>query len=268
MYITKNKVYYKDYYQMKNMKLGDATMRIIKRNFYRGGVIVIFILQFVLLIAALYKSGYYKNVMSKLGMREVRDMDRPDYWCIKSWTRSLQKMNISCDVCFFGHSMIAQSNFHLDFPNKKIVELGYSGDNIKGMQARVAQIVAVHPKKVFIMAGTNSLSYTKAEFEKEYDRLITAIHNSLPCASLYLFNIIPQNEGSLGNIERNQTIKERNLFIRKYSQNKGIPMIDVYSLYVDSSGGLDRKYTKDGVHLVPKAYVLWANAIKPFVENQ
>lgn len=57
--------------------------------------------------------------------------------------------------------MIEMSDFQSYFPNKKIIELGYPGDNIKGMQMRVAQIVAVHPKKVFIMAGTNSLSYKK-----------------------------------------------------------------------------------------------------------
>jgi lysophospholipase L1-like esterase len=56
------------------------------------------------------------------------------------------------------------------------------GDNIKGMQMRVAQIVTVHPKKVFIMAGTNSLSYKKDVLAREYDQLIMAIKDSLPQA--------------------------------------------------------------------------------------
>ena len=232
-----------------------------------GGVIAIIILQTLLLAVVLYKSGYYKNVMAKVGIETKKsETDRPDYWCISSWTRSLQKMDISCDVCFFGHSMIAQSNFHLAFPDKKIVELGYSGDNIKGMQMRVAQIVAVHPKKVFAMAGTNSLSYTGETFEKEYDKLIATIQDSLPQAKLYLFNIIPQNDGRLGKTERNQIIRERNTFIKNYSNKKKIPLIDLYTLYADRNGALDKKYTKDGVHLVPEAYRLWANAIRKDIE--
>lgn len=214
-----------------------------------------------------YKSDYYKVILNKIGLYENKVTDRPDYWCINGWTTCLKKMDVTCDVCFFGHSMIAMSNFQKYFPDKKIIEIGYPGDNIKGMQLRVSQIVAVHPKKVFVMAGTNSLSYSKTEFEQEYNKLITAIQDSLPQVKLHLFNIIPQNDGRLGNTERNPIVRERNIFIKNYSNRKKIPLIDLYTIYTDCNGALDKKYTKDGVHLVPEAYLLWTNAIRKYIEK-
>lgn len=134
-----------------------------------------------------------------------------------------------------------------------------------GFQMRVAQIVAVHPKKVFNMAGTNSLSYKKDIFEREYDQLIMAIKDSLPQAQLFLCNIIPQHDGKLGKSERNYIIKERNIFIKKYAKSKHVPMIDLYTIYTNHRGKLCKMYSIDGVHLIPSAYRLWANAISTYI---
>lgn len=245
-------------------------MRCIKtyiRNSGGGKNLIIFVLSLVL-IMVIHRSGYYKTIMTKMGFRqEVKNEDRPDYWCIKGWTTCLQKMQVNCDVCFFGHSMIEMSDFQSYFPNKKIIELGYPGDNIKGMQMRVAQIVAVHPKKVFIMAGTNSLSYKKDIFEREYDQLIMAIKDSLPQAQLFLCNIIPQHDGKLGKSKRNSIIRERNIFIKKYTKSKHVPMIDLYTIYTNNRGELCKMYSSDGVHLVPSAYRLWVNAISTYINE-
>lgn len=133
------------------------------------------------------------------------------------------------------------------------------------MRLRVSQLVAVHPKKVFVLAGTNSLSFSKDDFEMEYKSLLDSIQESLPYVKVYILNIIPQCDGTLGNSECNHIIRERNEFIKEYAKSKKICYIDLYSLYVDKNGDLNNKYTEDGVHILSEAYSLWADLIKSYV---
>lgn len=228
-----------------------------------GGVLAnLFLCAFII-----YKTNYYKSILARFGYKCVEPVEqRPDYWCVKSWLWSLQKMNISCDVCFFGHSQIASSNFQKDFPKVKIVELGYAGDDILGMIQRVPQIVAVKPTMVFVLAGTNSLHYPKKMFESEYDKLISTIRLMLPNIDMVLFNIIPQCDGKLGKMSNNKIIRERNLFMKDYAKNHNIPVIDLYSLYVDERTlNLNQEFTTDGVHLNNKAYSIWSKALEKYI---
>lgn len=67
-------------------------MRCIKTHIRNsGGGLIIFVLSLVL-IMVIHGSGQYKTIITKMGFRqEVKNEDRPDYWCIKGWTTCLQK---------------------------------------------------------------------------------------------------------------------------------------------------------------------------------
>ena len=88
--------------------------RFTKIKFLFGGVILLWMIS---LTFVLYKSAYYKVLLSKIGIEQPLE-SRPDYWCINGWTTCLKKMNLSCDVCFFGHSQIASSDFQRYFPDQ------------------------------------------------------------------------------------------------------------------------------------------------------
>ena len=42
--------------------------------------------------------------------------------------------------------------------------------------------------------------------------------------------------------------------------------IDLYKLFDDGTGHLKREYTNDGLHLMGPAYLVWRDAIKPYVK--
>lgn len=228
-----------------------------------GGVILLCFC----LVVSLSKGLSFHKIGVKLSLVCDKPCDAPDYWCMRGWTSSLQKMRFTADICFFGHSQIEASDFQSSFPDKKIVELGYPGDNIKGMERRVDQIKAVHPKKVFVLAGTNSLGYTKSEFEQEYKNLLNSIRDSVPSAKIYVFAIIPQRDGILGQSKRNEIIRERNSFISAFCKANHLPLIDTYKLFVDKRGDLAQVFSKDGVHINGKAYKVWAKLLKPYIEE-
>ena len=236
----------------------------MKKNIVILFLLVLNALSCVVLYKLESKTQYIKHYIER--RKGIEQVKRPaDYSCIEGWTNTLVKLEYDADVVFFGHSHITDSDFRQYFPDKKIVNLGYPGNNIKGMLLRVDQISSVTPEKVFVMAGANSLWYTKEEFETSYDTLITTIRNTIPNAELYLLNILPQCDGEKGSMMRNITIRCRNKFINSYATSKGIPIIDLYSVYSDDKGSLPDSLSNDGLHLKSDAYNKWAECIIPYI---
>ncbi len=223
----------------------------------------------VVFMGTIYKEenrGHYiRSILESHGIVESNIKSRPDYWAIRGWNTTIEKLDYKCDILFFGHSQIEMSDFRKYFPNKNIVTSGYPGDNVKGMMLRVDQIKALKPNKIFFMCGVNSLGMKDDDFKQKYDELINAIKNASPKSELYVFNILPECDGTLGKISQNSKIVKRNEFIKNYTSQKNIKLIDLYSLYIDKDGNLFKEITKDGVHLTPDGYDRWANAIKPYM---
>lgn len=229
-------------------------------------LLVFSVLSSVVIIKLERRTNYIKHYIER--RRGVLKTELPpDFWCIQGWSNTLAKMSIDCDICFFGHSQIASSDFRQYFPDKTIVNLGYPGDNLKGMLLRVEQIGFVKPEKVFIMGGVNSLGYSQEEFEDSYDELIKSIRNEVPQAELYIFNILPQCNGRYGNVTNNELIRKRNEYILQYAMSEGIELIDLYSIYSDNEGNLIDSYSIDGLHLKSNAYDIWADSLIPFICN-
>lgn len=182
-----------------------------------------------------------------------------DNECVMSWNNCIEKLRLQADVVFFGNSITAMGNFHDAFPEVKSINMGYMGDDTKGMLRRVEAIVAVNPKKVFLMAGINGLmEQTDEEFEHRYATLVDSIRSAVPDAELYIESILPIR--SLYYESDNARICKANTIIRNIAETRGLEYIDLYSLYV-KDGALPADMTRDGIHLTEEAYSIWVEAI-------
>lgn len=228
----------------------------------------------VALIAVVYhigwnKTNYLHKICYRYGLLEAPEVESPDFWALDGWTNTLKQMNYDADIVFFGNSITRGSNFNEYFPDKKICNLGYPGDNLFGMAKRVemGQLQAVTPEKIFIMGGINGLkSLSLEQFEQAYRHLIVSICDSLPNASLYLESILPINHqfenGTL--YADNEKITACNTIIKNIADSIGATYINLYSIY-ETDGELKPEYTIDGVHIRPEHYDKWAEAITPFI---
>ena len=233
-------------------------------------LISIFLLLSNIILFALiyYKTNLIQRIGVRMGFIEQKVTDRSDYWCIQGWTNTLKKMDVDFDVVFFGNSITGGSSFHEYFPNVKICNLGYSGDNLDGMMLRVEQIKAVKAEKVFLMAGINGLKIQTLDvFEDKYDKLVKAIIKENPEITIYLQSILPVNNNIAKNkYASNEKIIEANDIIKRIAKNNECKYINVFDLYI-KDGMLDYSVTKDGVHLLPDAYNKWAYLLQPYIEN-
>jgi len=204
----------------------------------------------------------FKDALVRRGLVERNAVKSSDYWAVQGWTNTLKKMNIDCDVVFLGNSITNGSNFQSYFQDVKIVNLGYSGDIIPSMIDRVEMVQAVNPEKIFIMAGTNDLAHVSIEkYVERYTALIIKLKKELPDARLYLQSVLPVNHSMRRDYASNNKIEEANVEVAKLAQQYGCTYINLYDLY-EEEGEMKIELTRDGVHLKPEAYGIWADAIR------
>ncbi len=234
--------------------------------YWVSGVLLLFN---VLLMVVIYsKTNLFQRIGTRLGLYEPKPQDNSAYWCIRGWTNTLEKLNVDCDVVFFGNSITCGSSFHDYFPSTSIVNLGYPGDNLDGMMLRVNQIRAVNPKKIFVMAGINGLNFQALEvFEEKYKRLVKSIKESNPSTIVYLQSILPVNNSMAKKIIcSNDKIKDANIIIRNIANKNECIYLDIHHLYV-KDGEMNAQLSRDGVHLLPQSYKAWADFLKPYIEG-
>ena len=102
------------------------------------------------------------------------------------------------------------------------------------------------------------------------NELLTLIQTRCPNTELYVQSILPfNNEVRLwkGLQGCEAVVPEANAKIKKLCQEKNIPFIDIYSLMVDEKGNLKKEYTNDGLHLMGPAYLIWRDALLPYVNK-
>lgn len=223
----------------------------------------------VLLIIALnhvsYWSGYYKRVYYKLLGEEIPESEFPDYYAVRGWANTINKLHLEADICFFGNSLTYGGDFSVAFPDKTIVNLGYPGDRLKTMLSRVDMIKSVSPQKVFLMAGINGLKNQDInDFKKQYNALVDSIHRVVPNAELYCESILPINSEMRKGVASNNLIEEANQVILQITESKGDHFINLFPLFFDGIE-LNPIYTIDGIHLNQQGYDVWYKAIRPFI---
>ena len=212
------------------------------------------------------KTHFSQKIGNRLGLCELSPRNRGDYWCIRGWTNTLEKMDYDADVVFIGSSQTCGGRFQKYFPNVKTCNLGYPGDDMNGVMLRAEQVKAVHPEKVFVLTGINGL-HRKSEkaFEAQYQRMVDSIINVVPRAEVYLQSILPVNHSMCRGCASSEKIIKSNETIAKIAARSNCVYVDLWSLY-EKGGEMPMELTRDGVHLFPEAYDRWANEIKKYIE--
>ncbi|MBQ7152307.1 MAG: hypothetical protein IJR94_08675 [Synergistaceae bacterium] len=174
-------------------------------------------------------------------------------------------MGLDVDVAFLGDSITRGGEYQSQFPDVKIINLGYGGDTLRGMTERVGMVKAVHPEKIFVMGGINGFaSLGVAGSLLDYKNLLATLRENFPTEEIYVQSILPVSREKLGG----ENIPQANAGIKNLCGEFNATYIDLFSLYADKDGRLNKDLTTDGVHLKPAAYSKWYEAIKPYVYSK
>ena len=225
-------------------------------------LIVICILSLSCNALLINRGGYVDKVLVKVGLKEY---EAPTDWTLESWRSSLKAMDVDADVVFFGDSITRGGAWSDAFQDVNIVNLGISGDSIRGMENRVDMIASVRPEKVFILGGINSLTdHNSKEILKQYKNMLEKVHEAVPDAEIYVQSILPISVEKEKECADNTVIDAFNTELEKLAAEAGATYINIHDLY-ELDGSMNPELTKDGVHLKPEAYDLWYKAIEGYV---
>lgn len=246
------------------------TDRPVKRDalkVYTVLITVVAVLSSIAFIMVFVRAGYHVKLLEKLGFLPPTNAIN---YTLQSWQNCIEKLDYDADVVFFGDSITQDSDFKAHFPQYNIVNLGYGGDTLRGMNSRISMVEAVKPEKVFVMGGVNSLSDSNlAQSVEAYRQLICNLREALPNAELYIQSVLPvskNREMAQNRARSNETIRAFNDCLRKLSKELGVVYIDLYSLY-EEDGQMNPQLSTDGLHLKTEAYKLWADAIWPYMQQ-
>ena len=175
------------------------------------------------------------------------------------------------DIVMLGNSLTDGCEFNELMGNRHIKNRGIVGDIIQGLIDRIGPIIKGQPKKLFIMSGVNDISHdvNADSIARAMEKLIVKVKQGSPRTKIYLQSLLPFNndvrEWKLLK-GRDYVVVEANALLEQVAHRQGVTWINLYPLFVDDQGRLRADLTNDGLHLMGKGYLIWRDAIKPYIK--
>lgn len=168
-------------------------------------------------------------------------------------------------VVFMGNSITEgwAPFFPTLFPDKPYVGRGISGQTTPQMLVRFRQdVVALHPRVVVILGGTNDIAGNTGESTLEMIEDNLASMTEIAAANgirVVLGSVLPAADFPWRRgRDPAPKIVALNQWIRDYAGRAGAVYCDFHSAMADEHGGMKSELTKDGVHPNAAGYAVMA----------
>lgn len=176
-------------------------------------------------------------------------------------------------IVFFGNSITEAGKWDTYFPKQQPANRGISGDNTEGMLARMHEVIASKPSKLFIMAGVNDISLQRSNdvIIRQMKMLLRQVKAGNPETKVYVQSSLPLCKAKLAYSRlkgKEIQIENYNTLLKNLCNEMNITYIDIYSLLLEKPLTLNEKYTSDGLHINEEAYKIWVEHIRKYVEER
>ena len=167
-------------------------------------------------------------------------------------------------VVFLGNSITEQGWWKIILRNDRVVNRGIGGDNTFGMVDRLDNILKLDPSVIFIMAGINDLANGWSEDTIAHNMavMIDKIQASSKDCRIFIQSVLPVNEAKLafpGAKGKNPAVASLNSKYQRLCKEKGVTFLEIGKLLSDTEGSLKAQLSRDGLHLEPEGYLIWAD---------
>ena len=176
------------------------------------------------------------------------------------------------DIVFLGNSITDGGEWAELFNNRHVKNRGISGDRSSWMLDRLDPIVGGQPRKLFLLIGTNDLAAgtPAAEVVANVRKIVERFQSESPRTKLYVQSVFPVNDSfkkyAAKHGRHDADIVAVNKGLQALCAEKGIVYIDLWTLLADKNGKLRADLTNDGLHLMGEGYIVWRDAVLPYVK--
>jgi lysophospholipase L1-like esterase/dienelactone hydrolase len=181
----------------------------------------------------------------------------------QQWSKD--KENDQGAVVFFGDSITQDwGSLAKDFPNFKTANRGISGDTTRGLRFRVQDdVIAVKPKAVSILIGTNDLDQGKEpEVVVENLKVIIAdLHKANPKLAIVINKVMPR--GAKPNLFPEKIKTVNSLYEQAFKDDAQITFCDTWTLFDSGNGQCKKEEFPDMLHPNGAGYAKWTEVLRP-----
>jgi len=158
-----------------------------------------------------------------------------------------------------GHKAIWEAAFGEYKPEN----FGIGGDRTQHVLWRIenGELEGFTPKVVVLMIGTNNSGSDSAEgIARGVTKIVQTIQQKSPTSKVLLLAIFPRGEKP--NPQR-EKIQQVNATIAGLGDDQRVFFMDIGNKFLEPDGTLSKEVMPDFLHLSPKGYQIWADAISP-----
>ncbi|MFM8358286.1 MAG: platelet-activating factor acetylhydrolase IB subunit [Verrucomicrobiota bacterium] len=204
----------------------------------------------------------------------VEPASRTDAWWTQrheSFNRRVAELGAKAQVLFIGDSITqgwegeGKEVWARYYAPRQAINLGISGDRTQQVLWRLdhGNLDGLSPKAVVVMIGTNNSNGEDHSVEEIADgvaAIVARLRSRLPSAQVLLLPIFPRGEKP--NPQRGK-ILQVNQILQKLVDDRAVHWVDFGHRFVTAAGAIPRDLMPDFLHLSPKAYGIWAEALEP-----
>ncbi len=177
------------------------------------------------------------------------------------------------DLLFIGDSITqgwegaGKDAWAKHYAKRNAVNLGIGGDRTQHVLWRLdhGNIDGISPKAAVLMIGTNNSNKddnTAEEIGAGIEAIVKKLRTKLPNTKVLILAIFPRGEKPNPQREKNAKASQ---IAAKLADNKDVFYLDIGDKFLQTDGTLPREIMPDLLHLSPKGYEIWAEAIEPSV---
>jgi beta-glucosidase len=185
----------------------------------------------------------------------------------------VRKRGDEIKLLFIGDSITdawsgpGKEQWNKHFAPRGAINLGIGGDRTQHVLWRLehGNIEGLHPKAAVLMIGTNNSNgndNTAEEIADGIKAIVAKLRKDLPETKILVLAIFPR--GPKPNPQREKNAKASEL-ASKVADGEMVHYMDIGQKFLKEDGTLTRDIMPDYLHLTPKGYEIWAEAIEPKV---
>ncbi len=178
------------------------------------------------------------------------------------------------EVVFLGDSIIqgwegaGRESWKKHFEPLKAANYGIGGDRTQNVLWRITEGKELEGQKarlyVVLVGSSNMRDNSADEIAEGVTAIVKELSRQKPEAKVLLLGLFPR--GSSSTDMYRAKIKELNKSLAAL-ESKQVHVLDIGGQFLDKEGNMTEEISKDSLHLTPKGYTLWAEAIAPVLTD-
>ena len=187
------------------------------------------------------------------------------------------------DVAFIGDSITqawesdGKEAWEKSFAPLKAGNYGIGGDQTQHVLWRLTEgkeLDGVNPKVAVLMIGTNNTGANNAkDIATGVEAIVKELRKQKPEIKVLLLAVFPRSskrpieEAKISASQLMPKIGQINSNLAKMDDGKHVFYMDINKVFLEEDGGMSKEIMPDYLHLSPKGYERWAEAILPKVRE-